>query len=150
MIRVSLLSVAAVLAFAAGTTPSAFAKDGVYTSTTLGRNGDVTVQTTITNGRIADVKVLDWSETHPIADLPRVKVPAEIVKNQSLGVDVVSGATLTSFAIINGVRDALKQAGLNPADFSKKIAPQPKLTTRWKNRPISSLLAPGVLVFRQP
>ena len=66
MIRVSLLSVAAVLAFAAGTAPSAFAKDGVYTSTTLGRNGDVTVQTTITNGRIADVKVLDWSETHPI------------------------------------------------------------------------------------
>lgn len=128
MIRVSLLSVAAVLAFAAGTAPSAFAKDGVYTSTTLGRNGDVTVQTTITNGRIADVKVLDWSETHPIADLPRVKVPADIVKNQSLGVDVVSGATLTSFAIINGVRDALKQAGLNPADFSKKIAPQPKLT----------------------
>lgn len=61
MIRVSLLSVAAVLAFAAGTVPSAFAKDGVYTSTTLGRNGDVTVQTTITNGRIADVKVLDWS-----------------------------------------------------------------------------------------
>lgn len=128
MIRVSLLSVAAVLAFAAGTAPSAFAKDGVYTSTTLGRNGDVTVQTTITNGRIADVKVLDWSETHPIADLPRVKVPADIVKNQSLGVDVVSGATLTSFAIINGVRDALKQAGLNPADFSRKIAPQPKLT----------------------
>lgn len=128
MIRVSLPSVAAVLAFAAGTAPSAFAKDGVYTSTTLGRNGDVTVQTTITNGRIADVKVLDWSETHPIADLPRVKVPADIVKNQSLGVDVVSGATLTSFAIINGVRDALKQAGLNPADFSKKIAPQPKLT----------------------
>lgn len=128
MIRVSLLSVAAVLAFAAGSAPSAFAKDGVYTSTTLGRNGDVTVQTTITNGRIADVKVLDWSETHPIADLPRVKVPADIVKNQSLGVDVVSGATLTSFAIINGVRDALKQAGLNPADFSKKIAPQPKLT----------------------
>ena len=117
MIRVSLLSVAAVLAFAAGTAPSAFAKDGVFT-----------VQTTITNGRIADVKVLDWSETHPIADLPRVKVPADIVKNQSLGVDVVSGATLTSFAIINGVRDALKQAGLNPADFSKKIAPQPKLT----------------------
>lgn len=111
MIRVSLLSVAAVLAFAAGTAPSAFAKDGVYTSTTLGRNGDVTVQTTITNGRIADVKVL-----------------ADIVKNQSLGVDVVSGATLTSFAIISGVRDALKQAGLSPADFSKKIAPQPKLT----------------------
>ena len=115
MIRVSLLSVAAVLAFAAGSAPSAFAKDGVYTSTTLGRNGDVTVQTTITNGRIADVKVLDWSETHPIADLPRVKVPADIVKNQSLGVDVVSGPKHTEFSIINCVRDALKQAGLNPA-----------------------------------
>ena len=77
MIRVSLLSVAAVLAFAAGTVPSAFAKDGVYTSTTLGRNGDVTVQTTITNGRIADVKVLDWSETHPIADpVPSLCRPA--------------------------------------------------------------------------
>lgn len=71
-------------------------------------------------------------------------------QNQSLGVDVVSGATLTSFAIINGVRDALKQAGLNPADFSKKIAPQPKLTDTVEETADIVIIGAGALAFRQP
>ena len=49
------------------------AKDGTYTATTLGRNGDVTVQVTISNNKIENVKVLNWSETHPVADLPKIK-----------------------------------------------------------------------------
>ena len=72
----------------------AYAKDGTYTATTLGRNGDVTVQVKIANNKIADVKVLNWSETHPVADLPKTKVPEDIVKNQSTNVNNVSGALL--------------------------------------------------------
>lgn len=97
------------------------AKDGTYTATTLGRNGDVTVQVTISNNKIENVKVLNWSETHPVADLPKIKVPADIVKYQSTNVNNVSGATLTTFAIKAAVRDCIKQAGLNPDDFAVKV-----------------------------
>lgn len=99
----------------------AYAKDGTYTATTLGRNGDVTVQVKIANNKIADVKVLNWSETHPVADLPKTKVPADIVKNQSTNVNNVSGATLTTFAIKTAVQDCLKQAGLNPKNYAKAV-----------------------------
>ena len=95
--RISALSVALCIAIAA---PAVMAKDGTYTATKLGRNGDVTVQVAIENDRIKDVKVQSWSETHPIADLAGTQVPADIVKFQTTNVDVVSGATLSSMAIM--------------------------------------------------
>ena len=48
------LAVAGTLAWSG----SVMAKDGVYKATTLGRNGDMTVEVTIANDKIADVKVL--------------------------------------------------------------------------------------------
>lgn len=122
----SVLSALVAAAFCAQ--EASMAKDGTYTATTLGRNGDVTVQVKIANNKIEDVKVLSWSETHPVADLPKAKVPADIVKNQSTNVNNVSGATLTTFAIKAAVQDCLKQAGLNPKDFSKMV-PQPQKVT---------------------
>ncbi len=119
---------AALVAAAFCAQEASMAKDGTYTATTLGRNGDVTVQVKIANNKIEDVKVLSWSETHPVADLPKAKVSADIVKNQSTNVNNVSGATLTTFAIKAAVQDCLKQAGLNPKDFSKMV-PQPQKVT---------------------
>ncbi len=80
---------------------------------------------TVKNDKIADVKVLDWSETHPIADLPKSKIPADIVANQSINVDIVSGATLTSFALKKAVEDCLLQAGLDLNKFSKAVKKAP-------------------------
>lgn len=102
---------------------SAQAKDGTYTAVTQGRNGNVTVHVTIANDKIQSVTLGDWSETHPIADLPAKAIPENIVKHQTTNVDNVSGATLTSFAIKAGVVDCLKQAGLDPKNFAK---PMPK------------------------
>lgn len=104
------------------------AKDGVYKATTVGRNGDVTVEVTIKNDKIADIQIADWSETHPIADLPSVQIPADIIKYQTTNVDIVSGATLTSFAIKGAVRDCIKQAGLDVTAFSKKAPTKPMIT----------------------
>ena len=122
-LRLSLIVSAVMLAVSSQT--AVFAKDGTYTATTLGRNGDVTVQVRILNNKIEDVKVLNWSETHPVADLPKLKVPQDVVKYQSTNVNNVAGATLTTFAIKAAVQDCLKQAGLNPKDYAKAV-PQPK------------------------
>ena len=51
------------------------------------------------NSKIASVKVLKSGETAMVSDAAMERVPAEIVKTQSLRVDNVAGATLTSMAI---------------------------------------------------
>lgn len=84
-LRLSLIVSAVMLAVSSQT--AVFAKDGTYTATTLGRNGDVTVQVRILNNKIEDVKVLNWSETHPVADLPKLEVPQDVVKYQSTNVN---------------------------------------------------------------
>lgn len=102
------------------------AKDGTYTASEVGRNGEIKVQVQIKDNKIADVKILDWSETHPVADQTKTELLPDIVKNQSYNVANISGATLSSFAIKAAVRDCLKQAGLDVKEFGKAAAKAPQ------------------------
>lgn len=104
------------------------AKDGTYTASEVGRNGEIKVQVQIKDNKIADVKILDWSETHPVADQTKTELLPNIVKNQSYNVANISGATLSSFAIKAAVRDCLKQAGLEVKEFGKAAAKEPQST----------------------
>lgn len=102
------------------------AKDGTYTASEVGRNGEIKVQVQIKDNKIADVKILDWSETHPVADQTKTELLPNIVKNRSYNVANISGATLSSFAIKAAVRDCLKQAGLDVKEFGKAAAKAPQ------------------------
>lgn len=86
-------------------------KAGVYTAAAKGLGGDVTVEVTVTENEITDVKVTSHKETPGIGDLPIEQIPAKIVETQSLAVDTVAGATITSEAILAAVIDCLTQAG---------------------------------------
>lgn len=102
--------------------------DGVYTASANGRNGNVEVQVTITDGRIADVEVLSHEETEGIADPALERIPRLIVDSQSTQIDTVSGATLTSNAIIQATEDAILQAGGNPESMTAQdVAHEKKL-----------------------
>ena len=68
-------------------------------------------------GRILDVSMGRHSESEGYGSLAIDVIPAAIVEGQSLDVDAVSGATLTSDAIISAVAKALESAGLDPADY---------------------------------
>jgi len=92
----------------------------VYTASAPGNNGDVTVQVTVQGKKIVDVKVLSHKETDGINQAPIQKIPAAIVKGQTLDVDVVSGATRTSQAILAATEKCLAQAGLDVAAFKAK------------------------------
>ena len=99
---------------AAGTAPSAsLYKAGTYQGSAMGKNGDVTVEVKLSEDRIESVTVTDQKETKGIADPALEKVPQEIVDQQSLAVDTVSGATVTSNAIIEASTAALKSAGVD-------------------------------------
>ena len=82
-----------------------------YTGIGQGMGGDVVVKVRTADGIIEDVQVLEHMETEGICEKAIETVPAAIVAAQSADVDVVSGATRTSNAIMEAVKDALAKAG---------------------------------------
>lgn len=91
---------------------SAFAMtDGTYTGTADGRNGPVTVEVTITGDTIEKIEVVSHEETEGIGTIAVDNLPGSIVESQSIGVEAVAGATITSEAILAAVADCVEQAG---------------------------------------
>ncbi len=117
---VTTLLTATLLAGCTGSKSSANLKAGTYTASAEGKNGDVTVQVEFDTSSIKSVTVTEQNETPDIAGGALQQIPEEIVKQQSVAVDTVSGATLTSNAIINAVKDTIKQAGGNDDTFTAK------------------------------
>lgn len=87
---------------------------GTYTGTGAGRNGDVKVEVVFTDTEIESVTVTEHEETAGVSDPAIEEMPGKIVDAQSTKVDTVTGATLTSNAIIEAVNDAITQAGADP------------------------------------
>lgn len=77
------------------------------------------VEVTVDETRILKVEVVDCSDTPGFVDACIERLPGAIVEQQSVAVDAVTGATMTSQAILNGVSRALKEAGADLAGFSQ-------------------------------
>lgn len=96
-------------------------KDGIYAGTGQGQHGDYDVEVTIVGGKIGEVKVLEDHGSPAYPDNAASFIPDRIVAQQSTKVDAVSGATVSSHAIMDAVEDALKKAGLQgEQDLSDK------------------------------
>lgn len=85
-------------------------KDGTFTGVGYGRQRGLNVSVTIKNNVITKVEILSNNETPSYARRAFNAIPAEIVKNQSINVNAVSGATLTSYGIMDAVNGALSNA----------------------------------------
>ena len=86
---------------------------GEYTAAAAGYGGDVTVTLTIDeNGKITDGKVNATTETDKIGQVAAPEVMQAIIDGNTVEVETVSGATMTSKAIIEASKDCLKQAGV--------------------------------------
>ena len=84
---------------------------GTYTGSGRGSNGDITVSVTCSDSQITGIEILEQDETYFIFMYPEEVIPARILEKQSLAVDTVAGATLSSNGILSAVADALTQAG---------------------------------------
>ena len=93
------------------------------TGSAKGINGDVTLQVTATPEKLYQIQVVEEAETEGIGSVAIATLPDEIYKAQSLQVDGVTGATVTSEAIKNAIRNALETAGVSAAAF--EAAPVP-------------------------
>ncbi len=84
--------------------------DGEYTATVKGQDGDLTVKTTVAEGKIANVEIVEQHETEAVAKGALDNIPTTIVSENSVDVDAYTGATLTSGRIMDAVAECLKQA----------------------------------------
>ena len=97
------------------------AKSGTYTAMEKGFGGDVTVEVIIEDeGKISKINVIADAETPDIGGAAAPKVAQGVVDTQSLGIDSVSGATVTSTAVLNAIEAALKEAGADVEALKNK------------------------------
>ena len=84
--------------------------DGEYEATVDGQEGPMTVKVTVAAGKMAAVVVAENHETQAVAAAALEKGPRAIVDANSVDVDGVSGATLTSGRIKDAAVKCLTQA----------------------------------------
>lgn len=92
-----------------------------FTSTQKGFGGDVVVTLTMEGEKITKVEITGDNETENIGKKAIEELPAIILEAQNAEIDVISGATITSNAVMAGVQDCLNQAkGIENVSASMK------------------------------
>lgn len=74
-----------------------------------GMGGKLILSVTLNGDVISAVEILSHTETPGVSDRAIEQIPAAIVANNSADVDTVSGATVTSRAIMEAVKNALSK-----------------------------------------
>ncbi|MDU5527671.1 MAG: FMN-binding protein, partial [Finegoldia magna] len=103
-------------------------KDGEYEGNSQGYGGDFKVKIKIKKGELSAINVVTNNETPEYYEKASVII-AQILEKGNTDVDSISGATISSEAIKNAVRDALHKAG------SKKETPKLAEKTQKPNTP---------------
>lgn len=83
----------------------------------MGKHGNFNVEVSLTDGAIDRITVLDSRETTGIGDVAMEKMTAQIIDGQTLNVDTVTGATLSSMAFLGAVSSALDTLGEKKSDW---------------------------------
>lgn len=86
-------------------------KPGAYVESAIGWNGPIEVKTTVSDNRIDSIEILKSDEVPYIADEPMKAIIQKVVSKQNLSVDVVTGASRSSEALLRAVGQAVQAAG---------------------------------------
>ncbi|MTV82666.1 flavocytochrome c [Secundilactobacillus folii] len=105
---------------------------GSYKVKAVGHNGDLPMSVEFSDDRIENIDIDTSGETEGIADAVFTRIPEQIVDGQTLNVDVVSGASVTSNGVIDGVAKAVKLAGGDPEILKRR----PKASQVVKAEPV--------------
>lgn len=104
--------------------PSTF-RPGVYEATVTGHNAPMTVSVTVTKNRITAIDDSKNLETIGVGKVALAQMKAKILHYQSLGVDAVTGASISSMALKSAVAKCLEQAGANMDAMEKQVERHP-------------------------
>ena len=83
----------------------------------VGKNGHMSVEVVLEEGKIVRINVLYSHETGGLGDHSMEQLTDLIIANQTLNVDTVAGATLSSSAFLLAVANALDAAGEDSAEW---------------------------------
>ena len=104
--------------------------DGTFIAQGQGHGGPIKVSVTTKDNKITDVKILSQTESPNVGDYAMDYIPKQIVAQQTLGVDAVTGASVTSNGILTAVSKAINEAGGDAASWKrqpyKKYIPEAK------------------------
>ena len=103
----------------ASSTSAAGGVSGSFTGTAKGM-GEVSVTLTLTDNVITDCTAKGDEETSGIGSVVIEQFPGEVVEGNTINLDSISGATITSNAFVEAAKAALTEAGLNPDDYMAK------------------------------
>lgn len=100
----------------AGDSKEAAVGEATGEGTAAGHNGDLKAVVTFDGDKIAKID-LTHEETEGLGDKAADKLVEEIVANNSVSVDTVTGATVTSTAVIEAVKAAIEASGRDVKAF---------------------------------
>lgn len=88
--------------------------------TGMGKHGEFSVEVSLADGAIDRITVLDSRETPGMGDVAMEKLTKQIIDGQTLNVDTVAGATLSSMAFTGAVASALDELGQKSSEWQKR------------------------------
>lgn len=91
-------------------------KAGTYTASAAGRNGDIKVTAVFTDNEIKEI-TYESQETETIGVPAMDQLIESILSSQTLDLDTVSGATISSEAFLKAMADNVTQAGADPENL---------------------------------
>ena len=117
-------SLVALLCAALMACPVPAMNSGTYSSTVPAMKGDMTVTVTVDEDKITDIQV-DSVDTVQIVGAVIENLIPEILMEQSINVDSVTGASMSSWAVKNAVKNCLEEAGADMEAFNQKVHTDP-------------------------
>lgn len=108
----------------AGDSESISFEPGKYIGKAEGHNGSIEVEVEFSEDKILAINIVSSEETEHLAKLVFENIPAQVMEEQTLKVDSVTGATVTSFALKNAITDAIVKAKGDPKLLNKESTKQ--------------------------
>ena len=84
---------------------------GTYSGTGDGLHGPIKVEVTFADKALTGIRVTEQNETPGISDPAFDRIPKAVLAHQSLGVDTVSGCTVSSKGLLAAIAAAVTAAG---------------------------------------
>ena len=94
---------------------------GTYEAAAPGFHGDVKLAVTVDAEKITAIEVVEHSETEGIGSVALPQLVDAVVANQTIGVDSIAGATVTSDAFKAAMTAALEAAGADMAAMTAAV-----------------------------
>lgn len=106
----------------AETSATQAAINGTFSGSAAGFGGDIKLDVTLKDSVIESIDADFTLETPSIGQVAGPQMIEKIIQNQSINLDTIAGATVTTTAVREAVKQALEASGADISTFEKEVA----------------------------